>query len=203
MLGSQASLVTLWNRGSSLEGPIPRGEAFWGRAKDPHPARVQGADGRWELVFDGIDDFVSFPQETVPQWAAADIEIEFSPAQSCTGRVETLFAARYDNRVGLYEIILDKGEIVVKGCSSDEKASARTFEFRTGLSASPDAWHSLKVWHTGTEMKASLDGKTASQEVATPAVFMNTAIMGGSPRNETAFFTGKVRKLVIDHAAEP
>ena len=85
----------------------------------------------------------------------------------------------------------------------DEKVSAKTFEFRTGFSASPDAWHSLKVWHTGTEMKASLDGQTASQEVAMPAVFMNTAIMGGSPRNETAFFTGKVRKLVIDHAAEP
>ena len=201
MIGSQASLVTLWNRGGSLEGAIPRAGMFWIKVKDPHPARVQGADGRWELVFDGIDDFASFPQETVPQWAAADIEIEFSPAQSCTGRVETLFAARYDNRVGLYEIILDKGEIVVKGCSSDEKVSAKTFEFRTGLSASPDAWHSLKVWHTGTEMKASLDGKTASQEVSMPAVFMNTAIMGGSPRNETAFFTGKVRKLVIDHAA--
>ena len=49
-------------------------------------------------------------------------------------------------------------------------------------------------------MIVTLDGQTARKAVNLPAVFMNTAILGGTPSTATSFFTGKVRRLVIDHA---
>jgi hypothetical protein len=201
MLGSQAALATLWNRGSSLEGAFPRESPFWKNSADPHPRREKGDDGRWVMVFDGVDDMVSFPQETVPQWAAASIVLEFNQSTSGAERVEAIFTARYDNRVGLYETTLDKGEIVITGESSDNVTSSKPFEFRTGLVAKPGAWHVLNVRHTGSSMVVTLDGRSASQEVPLPAVFMNTAVLGGSPKKGALFFTGKVRKLVIDHAS--
>jgi hypothetical protein len=96
---------------------------------------------------------------------------------------------------------LDKGEIVITGESSDTMTSGKPFEFRTGLVAKPGAWHVLNVRHTGRSMVVTLDGRSASQEVPLPAVFMNTAVLGGSPKKGSLLFTGKVRKLVIDHAA--
>ena len=115
-------------------------------------------------------------------------------------RTETLFTPRNDNRVGLYETVLDKGEVVVSGCVADKVTFSQPFEFRTGLKAAPEAWHSLTVRHDGTDMVVTLDGRTARQKVDLPAVFMNTAILGGAPHTGNPFFTGRVRKLVVDHA---
>ena len=151
-------------------------------------------------MFDGVDDFVSFPHETVPQWSAATIELEFCQSEPGVARAETLFTVRHVDRVGLYEIVLDKGEIVVSGYAAVPRAFGQNFEFRTGLKSAPGAWHSLIVRHDGTDMIVTLDGQTARKAVNLPAVFMNTAILGGTPSTATAFFTGKVRKLVIDHA---
>ena len=200
LLGSTAALASLWNRGSSLEGPFPRGGTFWRQAKGPHPVRTKGDTGAWELVFDGVDDFVSFPHETVPQWSAATIELEFCQSEPGVARAETLFTVRHVDRVGLYEIVLDKGEIVVSGYAAVPRAFGQNFEFRTGLKSAPGAWHSLIVRHDGTDMIVTLDGQTARKAVNLPAVFMNTAILGGTPSTATSFFTGKVRRLVIDHA---
>ena len=202
ILGSSAALATLWNRGSSLEGPFPRGGLFWRGVKNPHPSRERGDSGAWELVFDGVDDFVSFPQEAVPQWASATIDIEFRQSAAGAERTETLFTPRNDNRVGLYETVLDKGEVVVSGCVADKTTFSQPFEFRTGLKAAPDAWHSLTVRHDGTDMVVTMDGRTARKKVDLPAVFMNTAILGGAPHTGIPFFTGRVRKLVIDHACK-
>ena len=202
MLGSFAALGTLWNRGSSLEGPLPRGSGFWQRTMndDTHPAREKDESGAWALSFDGKDDFVSFPQETVPQWAASRIEIGFRQNSTGAERKEMLFASRYDNRSGICDIYLDKGEVVVKADISDNRQSGIGFEFRTGLKASPDAWHDLAVRATGTALEVVLDGAVASKPMELPGVFMNTAILGGAPRDCASFFTGKVRRLVIDHA---
>lgn len=204
ILGSTAALATLWNRGSSLEGPFPRGSQFWRKAKDTHPKHAKGDIGTWELVFDGVDDFVSFPQETVPQWAAASIDLEFCQCADGVMRTETLFTARNDDRVGLYEIILANGEVVISGYVMDPHAFFwLPFEFRTGLKAVPDVWHALNVHHTGSAMVVKLDDKSIQKPVKLPAMFMNTAILGGAPSNGTSFFTGKVRKLIIDHALSP
>ena len=200
LLGSTAALASLWNRGSSLEGPFPRGGTFWRQSKGSHPLRAKSDTGVWELVFDGVDDFVSFPHETVPQWSAATIELEFCQSGPGAARAETLFTVRHVDRVGLYEIVLDKGEIVVSGYAAVPRAFGQNFEFRTGFKAAPGSWHSLIVRHDGKDMIVTLDGRTARKAVDLPAVFMNTAILGGTPSTATSFFTGKVRKLVIDHA---
>ena len=98
------------------------------------------------------------------------------------------------------DIHVDKGEVVVSGCVADKVTFSQPFEFRTGLKAAPEAWHSLTVRHAGTDMVVTLDGRTARKKVDLPAVFMNTAILGGAPHTGNPFFTGRVRKLVIDHA---
>jgi len=203
ILGSTAALASLWNRGSSLEGPFPRGSMFWRQSKGSQPLRKKGDSGAWELVFDGVDDFVSFPHETVPQWAAATIVLEFCQSGTGAARKETLFTVRHADRIGLYEIVLDRGEVVVSGYVAAPRDHGRPFEFRTGLRAAPEEWHSLVARHDGTDMLVTMDGETARKPVTMLAVFMNTAILGGTPSNDSSFFSGRVRRLVIDHAASP
>ena len=135
---------------------------------------------------------------TAAQWASATIDIEFRQSAVGAERTETLFTPRNDNRVGLYETVLDKGEVVVSGCVADKTTFSQTFEFRTGLKAAPDAWHALTVRHDGTDMVVTMDGRTARKKVDLPAVFMNTAILGGAPHTGIPFFTGRVR--IIDNS---
>ena len=199
MRGFLASFATLWNRGFSTEGAVPPESEVWNRDHDTRPVRERDAGGDWVLRFDGVNDFVTFPQETVPQWAAPTVEVEFNAEG--TNRIETLFASRYDNRPGLIEIVLDRGEVVIRSLVSDTLTSAKELSFRTGMGIVPGHWHSLRVKHTGTSLDVSLDDKTATREATLPATFMNTAILGGAPRSGTEFFSGRVRRLSIDHAA--
>ena len=198
MAGSAAALATLWNRGSELDCAMGRPHPCW--FANTYPTREQETDGRWSLVFNGNSTFATFPQETVPQWAASSIALEFNQSPEGAVRKELLFGSRSDNRRGICDVLLDCGEVLIRAEISDARTSARLVEFATGLKAAPGAWHALIVRATGTAVEVELDGSTASKPMRLPGVFMNSAILGGSPQPDAQFYTGKVRRLTVDHS---
>ena len=203
LAGAPQPLVTLWNRGSDVDGGcFEVGSPTFAAGCETHPARELCADGEWALVFDGKANYVALPHETMPQWAGSRISFEVKPDVAGAERTETVLASRRGNRSGVCDIILDKGEPIVRCTSVDPLESVVSMELRSGVNLTSDAWHSISVRNDAETLFLSVDGKTVSKPLRMPGLFMNTGVIGGAEKNGTSFFTGRVRRLVIDHAME-
>lgn len=202
LAGAPQSLVTLWNRGSEATGCIdPRGGLFTAGC-ETHPRRERCADGEWALVFDGACTYVSLPHETLPQWAGSSVSLEVNPDAAGAARAETVLGSRRSNRSGVFDLVLDRGEPVVRCTSVDAVESTVATELRSGVKLTPGAWHRIGVCNDAATLTLTVDGKAVSKPLPMPGLFMNTTFLGGAEKNGTSFFTGKVRKLVIDHTVE-
>ena len=200
LAGAPQSIVTLWNRGGTTEGCLDVGDAVFAAGCETHPKRERCADGEWALVFDGKANYVSLPHETLPQWAGSRISFEVNPDASGAARAETVLASRRGNRCGICDIILDKGEPIVRCMSVDPIESVVQTELRSGMRLKPGKWHSIVVHNDAETLTLSVDGRSVSKPLPMPGLFMNTGIVGGAVKNDTSFFTGKIRRLVIDHS---
>ena len=200
LAGAPQSMVTLWNRGSEVTGCFdPRG-AIFGTTCETHPVRERGTDGEWALVFNGKRTYVSLPHETLPQWAGSVVTLEVNQDTVGASRQETVLCSRRSNRCGVFDLVLDKGEPVLRCLSVDTLASTVSMELRSGVKLSPGVWHRLEIRNDAEMLTLTVDGRSISKPLRMPGIFMNTGIIGGAEKNNTSFFTGKIRRLVIDHA---
>lgn len=200
LAGAPQSLVTLWNRGSEATGCIDPRLGCFTAGSETHPRRERCADGEWALVFDGNLTYVSLPHETLPQWAGSSVSLEVNPDAAGAARAETVLGSRRSNRSGIFDLVLDKGEPVVRCVSVDAFETTVSAELRSGVRLTPGVWHLIEVRNDAEKLTLTVGGKSVSQPLRMPGMFMNTAFLGGAEKNGTSFYTGKVRRLVIDHA---
>ena len=193
-LGGFFSTATCRNRGPQTSGALEEGGdcAKCRPGDDWRPRQVKG-DGGWELVFDGRDDLVGFPWETVPQFGPWEVSFEFKPDD--VNRKACLFAsagiAGYANLQGIF---LDHGRINVGFRSMrnladlDSVASAEN-------SVAAGLWHRVTVRHTGSAIELELDGVKTSAKSLLPGWSTSTSLLGGMPR--CGYFKGSIRNLRI------
>lgn len=196
--GGFSTAVVGYNRNSGTTGTEP---VF---PKDvllaPAPRHILEPNGEWSLHFDGIDDFLCFPAETIPQHSGWRLAFDLFPERDDVG--ETLFAARQ-----LLCLTLEKGELVCRYSSMDElDGDFAGSPGRTGLHLAPGRWHHVEIVHCGSAIGVSVDGKSAPP-IACRLPSMFISFLGfGHPwyfTGANGYFRGRLKNLVIDHSVTP
>lgn len=194
MLGGFFSTATCRNRGPATSGALEEGggSAICGADADWRPTRVQGGGG-WELVFDGVDDLVGFPWETVPQFGAWEVSFEFMPEDVI--RKACLFAsagiAGYGN---LWGVMLREGKVSVGYLGLLDEDGWDAVSSAPG-SVRLNEWNRLAVRHTGEALELELNGRKTSVPSTLPGASTATSLLGGMPGR--GFFKGRMRNLEI------
>ena len=189
MLGGVFSPATLRNRGPHTVGAYANSRADW----DPRPARVGDDNGGWELRFDGVDDLVGFPSETLPQNSPWEVTLEFLPEL-----LDGYLLGAVNERMGSL-----RG---VSVCRNGSLRAVYTGKYcRGGYAAVSSAagsvklgeWNRLKLKHTGKTLEMTLNGTTVIEPAPMPGTRPATMILGGNPE-QRKYFKGKVRCLRVE-----
>ena len=155
MAGGPCSPATLVNRNCYTSGGIAPSEPYFRTATDGRPRHVRRADGKWALEFDGKDDFVAFPFETVPVRGDFRISFEMRP-DSTEGRMAVM-AARSGTRGSLHYVTLEDG-VLKAGYSALDRWGDRS----TRGKALPGRWNRVEIAKRGTTVEIVLNGERVS-----------------------------------------
>ena len=169
------------------------------------PKWKQDADGSWFLRFDGADDFVTFPIETVPL-GPFTLEMEFRPELSPTNMVLFRHSAQWRASICLF--ICD-GRVYGMWADRDFDNPARsTARFDTGLMVLDGKWNVLKVSYDHDRMVFRLNGRQVEYPFDRRGYVFRPAIFGGhivtsdiTPSQDLAFFRGDLRRFAVSHRA--
>ena len=186
VLGGQYSIATLWNRSSSGSSDAPLGFwPNWREVESSAPARRREADGGWSLEFDGVDDLVVFPWETVPQNSAYRVKFALLPL--CGGGQTALFSSK-----SLLNVRLEDGRLRV--------SAAGVKDCDTGLEVADGSWHQIELEHAGDSFAAYVDGRRFTTKAKLPATFMSSLAFGLPLKgSDMKAFRGRLRDIVFDH----
>ena len=153
MAGGPYSPVAQFNRNGFTSGGMAPSSPYFKVAVDGRPRRVRREDGKWAMEFDGKDDFVAFPHETIPVCGDFTISFEVRPDESAARM--TMMSAKYGTRGSLYAISLDNGELVI-GYSALEG----WMDLRTGISLPVGEWSRVEISKCGASIAVSSGGKS-------------------------------------------
>ena len=187
VLGGQYSMATLWNRSSTGGTDAPLGVwPDWAKVESSAPVRTAEADRGMSLSFDGADDFVLFPWESVPQNSAYRISFSMLPLETA-GKI-ALFRSK-----SLLNVDIENGILHVQAAGLRRTS--------TGLGISGGRWHDIELSHEGDAFKVSVDGKIFSAPAKLPSIFMSPVAFGLPLRGtKDKPFKGRIRDLVFDHS---
>jgi hypothetical protein len=187
VLGGEYSPATLWNRSSAgaTDGPLGIWPD-WAKVESSAPVRTAEADRGMSLSFDGADDFVLFPWESVPQNSAYRISFSMLPLETA-GKI-ALFRSK-----SLLNVDIENGILHVQAAGLRRTS--------TGLGISGGRWHDIELSHEGDAFKVSVDGKIFSAPAKLPSIFMSPVAFGLPLRGtKDKPFKGRIRDLVFDHS---
>lgn len=187
VLGGEYSPATLWNRSSAgaTDGPLGIWPD-WAKVESSAPVRTAEADRGMSLSFDGADDFVLFPWESVPQNSAYRISFSMLPMETA-GKI-ALFRSK-----SLLNVDIENGILHVQAAGLRRTS--------TGLGISGGRWHDIELSHEGDAFKVSVDGKIFSAPAKLPSIFMSPVAFGLPLRGtKDKPFKGRIRDLVFDHS---
>lgn len=187
VLGGQYSFATLWNRSSAGGTDAPIGVwPDWKKTVRTAPSRVDEASGADSLDFDGVDDFVIFPWESIPQNSGYRIFFDLLPSET-EGRM-ALFVSKM-----LLNVSIEDGTLYV--------AAPGVKKVSTGLELPKGRWSRVMLAHLGDRFEVRVDGKSFSAPAKLPATFMSP-VSFGAPMQGSGMkpFRGRLRNVVIDHA---
>ena len=184
ILGGQFSLATLWNRNSAGGFDYPEGiKPDWKAITVPN--RIQESDGSWALEFDGIDDFMLFPWETIPQNSGYRITFRILP-RDLSGTT-ALFESKNN-----FTMCLDEGTIQIKA------AGVRMCS--TGLRLNSDRWNSVTVVHSGNALTVKANNQTFRTAATLPATCMSPlAFAIPTTGSKARPFKGRLSSLTFTH----
>ena len=189
----------LRNRGPSIADVIDRRQSpeYAARAVDSHPRRERQPDGSWAFVFDGTDDYIGFPWETIPQFGSWRLSFEIRPDRIDSR--EVVYAARFTESNGsLWGVYNDRGRILAGYAGFPDRSE--WVDVRSPVALSTNAWNSVVVAHDGKRLSVSVNGAPpVFKDCLLPGKSTSTTILGGFPRREK-FFKGRIRRLKVDHA---
>lgn len=162
-------------------------------------------DGRWMLRFDGENDVVSFPIETMPL-GAFSLAMEIRP-ESCPTNMVVFRHAAYDR--GSLALFIANGELYAMWPTRfynwlDHEGS--TLRYQTGLKVDFDAWNEITVDYDGATLSFCVNGVRKSYPLSDRGYVFKPSIFGGhlrrddmSPPGPLTWFRGDLRKLTIRH----
>ena len=190
--GTFVALPAAGNRGTLIAGGIRPGHSYYASAQDARPRHEKQADGTWALVFDGMDDFVSFPWGTIPRTAGFSISMDVLP-ETLSGR-RLLFAARDSGLGSLRGIWIEAdGRISVGYDGMKWEKTEETLDIRVQAGK----WNHIVLKSRVDEIEVAVNGMSRRFPCVFPGRYSSTCMLGGAPPD--SFFAGKVRNLVIDH----
>lgn len=202
-----ATLKNSWNPffDAYLGGGIFYSEAYSGVSTgkiepgDRAPKWVQD-DGRWCLMFDGVNDYVNFPREAFPQ-AAYTLTMEVKPEFDAK-RPMTLFRHFCWIRGSLSLFIRD-GELFARW---GDKDLSKEPGFRTGLKVMNGEWNEIVASYDFREFAFRVNGQEMRFPWSGRAWAFKPAIFGGHDKAELgcgkgkpSYFKGLLRRLDIEH----
>ena len=188
ILGGRYSMATLWNRCSSSSNDAPPDTwPQWSAVECSVPERMYEPDGSWSLCFDGIDDFITFPWETVPQNSAYTISFDIYPLYD-EGKF-SLFASKF-----LLNMYIDGGIL--------HASAAGVKDIPFGLHVAKGKWQNVRIVHTGDSFSVSVGNRKFVTSARLPARFMSP-LMFALPVHGTDMkpFKGKIRNLSFYHGS--
>lgn len=183
-LGGAQSSASLWNRGKKQEGVFDH-SAISG---EPVPARRQEADGTWSLVFDGKDDFASFPVGTISSYAASTISLRVFPER--TDVEETILSTR-----GSVQYLTNGPDGVMVGTA--EMEDFRRTMHKTGLKLIPGQWNQIVLRLDGETLTVSVNGRRHQVEMKFPGCFVAPVALGASWDLKRGRFKGRLADFSI------
>lgn len=183
-LGGPCSIVSLWNRCSSSRNDVPEGVKL-ACLTNPVPLRLTDDDGYRELVFDGVDDYITFPWEILPRGAGFRISFDVLPEET-EGRV-ALFASK-----NLFSLWMECGELKVRYSTGQSQG--------TGVFLKKGLWNLIQVGYDCERLTFDVDGARASVDAVAPAAMTSSLIFGLPNKSDIKPFRGRLRNLVFDHA---
>jgi len=189
----------LRNRGPSIADVIDcrQSPEYAARAMDSHPRRERQSDGSWAFVFDGTDDYIGFPWETIPQFGSWRLSFEIRPDRIDSR--EVVYATRFTESNGnLWGVYNDRGRILVGYAGFPGRSE--WVDVSSPVALSTNAWNSVVVAHDGKRLSVSVNGAPpVFKDCLLPGKSTATSILGGFPSREN-FFKGRIRRLKVDHA---
>ena len=197
MAGAEHAAANLQNRGPTVCGAIEQERLgdYLKTASDAHPRRERQADGSWALVFDGTDDYVGFPHETLPQFGSYALTFEVQPLRD--GTAETIAGASGEGGGSLCWITrTDKGELTLDFMGLRFEHTS----FRTGLRMPKDAWSSVRIEKQPDELVVTVNGTTVRKPCCHPGRNPSVFSLGGV--SGRPFFKGKIRNLAVKGRVE-
>ena len=187
-LGGIHSQANLYNRSGS--GMFDRPEFLRGLkvVDSPVPTRERRKDGTWALVFDGVDDFVAFPWELIPQSTGYRLSFDIRPDRD--DGIETLFSTKL-----VLQMQLVSGELRFEVGGADV--------LKSGLHLAKGVWHHVDFICRGDAVSVSVDGSRPFEApVRIPGICMSSVAFGGSDNATRRCFKGALANLIVDHALE-
>lgn len=184
ILGGMQSSASLWNRGKKQEGVFDGYQV----SGEPVPGRQQEPDGSWSLVFDGEDDFVSFPVGTIPSYSASTISLKVFPER--TDVEETILSTR-----GSIQYLANGPVGVTVGTA--EMEGFRRIEHKTGLKLVPGQWNQVALRLDGEKLTVTVNGQSHQAEMKLPGCFVAPVAMGASWDLKHGRFKGRVADFRI------
>jgi len=192
--GTFVALPAAGNRGTLTAGGIRPGHPYYASADDARPRHEKQSDGKWALVFDGKDDFVSFPWGTIPRTAGFSLSMDIWPEK--VPRRRLIFAARDSGCGSMRGIWIEEDGRISVGY--DGMKWNKT-DVMLDLKMISGKWNSLVLKSCVDSIEVSINGVRKCFPCVYPGRYSSTCMLGGCPPD--LFFAGKVRDLVIDHSS--
>ena len=186
LLGGQYSMAMLWNRSSSGSNDAPQGTwPDWSDVECSAPERIREVDGTWSLEFDGKDDFVAFPWETVPQNSSYRISFGVMPLYD-SGRM-ALFESKMLIEIHIEDGVLHAGVDGEKPCS-------------TGVHVQSGMWQKVEIVHSGDTFSVAVGKQKSVMPAKLPARLMSSLMFAMPVRGSGMIpFKGRIRDLTFSH----
>lgn len=193
-LGDYFSPATLRNRGYSTSDATHQMLRHGEQLGDMRPARMRDEQGGWALSFDGQDDLVAFPWETIPRFGPWEVSFEFKP-DDIDRRQMMLTTRRAGGNASLSTLEIFERGIRIGFCDfigAGRNGWSGVQSPRETISAG--VWNTVRLCHTGTALELTVNGQTFAKPSSLPGAYMTTTILGGV---DGMRYKGLIRNLRI------
>lgn len=192
MSGGPFQLLTQFNRGATAEGPFGASQiaALAAGEHETHPQRKFVPEVGWAFFFDGEDDYLGFPQGTIPPNGGFVLSFDVFPERMSDE--EFIMGAQNEGRGSLSGVSFCKGFLRLDYMGLNFEHTS----FPTGLKVESGRWNHIEIVNTVDRLRVTVNGQTAERDSCHPGRSYTALAVGGDGRH---WFRGGLANLKIEH----